>query len=133
MDIFIDTSGFLAVLNRDEERHQEAVTGWRKILAGEEQLVTSNYVLVETCALLQNRMGLAAIRIFQQDVVPVLRLSWVDAALHKAAVNELLAAGRKKLSLVDCASFAIMRKLAITTAFTLDKHFREQGFECYPT
>jgi predicted nucleic acid-binding protein len=44
----------------------------------------------------------------------------------------MLAAGRKKLSLVDCVSFETMRLLGVTIAFTLDKHFKEQGFICRP-
>jgi predicted nucleic acid-binding protein len=44
----------------------------------------------------------------------------------------MLAAKRKKLSLVDCVSFEIMRLSGVTTVFTLDKHFKEQGFICLP-
>jgi predicted nucleic acid-binding protein len=34
----------------------------------------------------------------------------------------------KEWSLVDCASFEIMRERSITLALTLDDHFREAGF-----
>jgi predicted nucleic acid-binding protein len=44
----------------------------------------------------------------------------------------MLAAVRKKLSLVDCVSFETMRVLKVTTAFTFDRHFKEQGFICLP-
>ena len=132
MSIFIDTSGFIAVLDEDEARHTEAVKTWRDILTSEEDLVTTNYVLVETCALVQNRLGLTAIKVFQKDIVPVLRIEWIDQAVHHAAMGIMLAAVRKKLSLVDCVSFETMRLLGVTTAFTLDKHFKEQGFRCLP-
>jgi predicted nucleic acid-binding protein len=33
---------------------------------------------------------------------------------------------------VDCVSFEVMRRLGIRRAFTLDEHFREQGFEVVP-
>lgn len=132
MSIFVDTSGFLAVLDRDEINHRRAADAWSEILQSNEDLVTSNYVLVETYALLQNRLGLPAVRFFQEEVAPVLNISWVDTALHHASMSILLAAGRKKLSLVDCVSFETMRRKGITTAFTLDRHFREQGFACFP-
>ncbi|MCX5799649.1 MAG: VapC toxin family PIN domain ribonuclease, partial [Proteobacteria bacterium] len=98
----------------------------------EEDLVTTNYVLVETCALVQNRLGMTATKVFQEDIVPVIWVEWIDKAVHLAAMGIMLAAVRKKLSLVDCVSFETMRLLGVTTAFTLDKHFKEQGFMCLP-
>lgn len=94
--------------------------------------MTTNYVLVETCALVQNRFGMRAIKVFQEDIVPVLRIEWIDKAVHHAAMQVVIAAPRKKLSLVDCVSYETMRLLGVTTAFTLDKHFKEQGFICLP-
>ena len=132
MSIFIDTSGFIAVLDTDDACHAGAAKTWMDILTSEETLVTTNYILVETCALVQNRFGIRAIKVFQQDIVPVLHIEWIDKAVHYAAMGVMLAAQRKKLSLVDCVSFETMRFLGVTTAFTLDKHFKEQGFICLP-
>ena len=132
MSIFVDTSGFIAVLDKDEVSHTQAAKTWMEILTSEEDLVTTNYVLVETCALVQNRLGMTAIKVFQDDIVPVLRIEWIDKAVHHAAMGIMVAALRKKLSLVDCVSFEVMRILGVTTVFTLDKHFKEQGFSCLP-
>jgi len=132
MSIFIDTSGFIAVLDKDDESHDRAAKTWVDILTSEEDLVTTNYVLVETYALVQNRLGLKATKVFQEDIVPVLRIEWIDKTMHNAAMGIMFAAVRKRLSLVDCVSFETMRLLGITTAFTLDKHFKEQGFICIP-
>ena len=132
MSVFIDTSGFIAVLDKDSASHAEAARAWMDILTSEEDLVTTNYVLVETSALVQNRLGMAAIKVFQEDVVPVLRIEWIGKDVHHAAMGIMLAAGKKKLSLVDCVSFETMRLLGVTTAFTLDKHFKELGFRCIP-
>jgi uncharacterized protein len=132
MSIFIDTSGFIAVLDMDDASHTMAAKTWMDILTSEETLVSTNYVLVETCALVQNRLGMNAIKLFQEDIVPVLRIEWIDKAVHHAAMGFMLAADRKKLSLVDCVSFETMRLLGVTTAFTLEKHFKEQGFICLP-
>ncbi len=132
MNIFIDTSGFIAVLDMDDASHARAAKTWTDILTSEETLVTTNYVLVETCALVQNRLGMTAIKVFQEAIVPVLRIEWIDKAVHHAAMGVMFAAVRKKLSLVDCVSFETMRLLGVATVFTLDKHFKEQGFICLP-
>jgi len=45
---------------------------------------------------------------------------------------DVLSVARKRVSLVDCGSFYVMRRLGIKRAFTFDRHFTEQGFECVP-
>ncbi len=93
------------------------------------RLVTHNYVLIESAALLQRRLGIAALRSLVQDFQPLLEVEWVTEAQHRAATEALLAAGRKRLSLVDCVSFQTMRALGIRRVFCFDEHFAEQGFE----
>lgn len=132
MSVFVDTSGLLGVLDRDDVHHASAAGSWVDIFRSDEVLTTTNYVLIETISLLQHRLGLAAVRFFQEEILPVVGIIWVDAAVHHAAMSIMLAAGRKKLSLVDCVSFEAMRLGGISTAFTLDQHFREQGFSCLP-
>lgn len=130
--VFVDTSALYALLDADDFGHMVVKMAWTEFLQSDTLLVTSNYILVETCALLQNRIGSEAVRVFQEDIVPLLDVRWVDKAMHKAAIGALLVTVRTKLSLVDCVSFEVMRMDGIRTAFTLDRHFREQGFETIP-
>ena len=133
MKVFSGTSAFYALLDRDDENHQKAKTVWSEFLAREHHLVTSNYVLVETFALLQSRVGVDAVRGFQSDVVPVVAVEFVTPDLHRLGVAALLSASRRKLSLVDCVSFEVMRQSGITLAFTFDSHFKGQGFRVTPS
>lgn len=130
--VFIDTSAFLALLDADDAHHAPAASTWRDLLQDEDLLVTSNYVLVETLALVQHRMGMAAARCFQEEIVPLLDIQWITGEIHQRACSAMLAAARKKLSLVDCSSFEVMRRSGIRLAFTLDRHFKEQGFSMRP-
>lgn len=132
MRIFIDTSAFYALLDRDDENHRRAKSVWTHLLNNENTLVTSNYVLVETFALLQHRLGMEAVRGFQSDVVPLVNIEFVIPEIHRSAVSALLSASRRNLSLVDCVSFETMRTLEIKTAFVFDPHFKEQGFDTLP-
>lgn len=132
MRAFVDTSAFLAVLDADDEKHDQARQLWADLVTQEAGLICTNYVLVETFALLQHRFGMEAVRAFQKDVLPVVNVAWVDEVAHRAGVSALLTAGRRQLSLVDCISFETMRRLGIETAFTLDRHFEEQGFAVIP-
>jgi predicted nucleic acid-binding protein len=125
---FVDTSAFYAVLDRDDDNHASAKAIWGRLLDNRAELFTNNYVLLETYALLQNRLGVAALRAFQQDAVLLLEVDWISAERHHAAVEAALVAHRRKLSVVDCASFQTMREHGVNVAFCFDEHFREQGF-----
>lgn len=128
---FIDTSALLAFLDRDASRHAEVVEAMTPVLA-ERSGVTHNYVLVEAEALVHRRHGGAAARRLLQDVVPLLETAWVTPGLHASAVTAHLADLRKRTSLVDHVSFAVMRERGIDRALALDRHFREAGFSVGP-
>jgi len=125
---FVDTSAFYAVLDADDDNHQTAKETWITLLRQSSTLFTTNYVLLETAALLQHRIGLTAVRSFHEDVVPLLQVEYVTEEMHRSGVEAVLAAGRKRLSLVDCVSFQVMRQLGIRDAFCFAAHFAEQGF-----
>lgn len=132
MSVFVDTSAFYAVLDGDDARHTEARGAWERLLAARDPLHTTNYVLVETLALMQARIGLDCVRAFSADILPVLSVFWIDEGSHRSAHHALLAASRRDLSLVDCASFEAMRRLGLRDAFCFDPHFAEQGFRTLP-
>lgn len=132
MRIFIDTSAFYALLDKDDSNHSKARKAWPALIKADNILVTTNYVLIESFALLQHRLGLDAIRGFQEDLVPLINIEFINAELHRVAISVLLTASRRDLSLVDCASFELMRSLGIKAAFAFDPHFREQGFVLIP-
>jgi len=132
MNIFTDTSAFLAVLNANDQFHPAARQQWEEILVADTVLFSSNYVVIETTTLLQHRFGIEAVRLFESDVLPILETTWVDEAVHNRGMSALLVATRRNVSLVDCTSFAIMRLIGVDTAFTFDPHFHEQGFSVIP-
>jgi len=129
MTVFVDTSALYAVFDRDDSSHRAAREIWTRLVTEDAALITTNYVVVETSALFQRRLGLPALRAFHEDVVPLLNVEWIAEQVHAAGVAAVLAAARKKLSLVDCVSFQIMRQKAVRAAFCFDSHFGEQGFD----
>jgi predicted nucleic acid-binding protein len=129
---FIDTSALLAVLDAGDLKHTAAKAAWEKLLGGEADIVTHNYILVETSALVLRRLGLEALRVFEADIVPILRVVWVTPEVHEAAVGAHLLAARRALSLVDCVSFEVMRRAGLRAAFAFDSHFGESGYMLLP-
>lgn len=132
MSLFVDTSALYAILDGDESRHTEVAAAWQAVTDDNRTLFTSNYVLVETFALVQRRLGFEAIHGFTNIFVPLLQPVWVNEELHAAAVASLLAAAQRGLSLVDCTSFELMRRHGLTDVLALDRDFARQGFNLLP-
>lgn len=130
MSTFIDTSAFLALLAQNDPQHENAVKRYRTLLETPYSLVTTNYVVVESIALTQNRMGLEAVKTLLNDILPSVDVLWLDITLHAQAILTLLTANRRALSIVDCSSFVFMHSQNISNAFAYDAHFEEQGFKC---
>ena len=133
MTLFVDTSALLAFLDADQPRHADTVEAWRRAIDDRDRLVTSNYVLVEVFALVQRRLGVDVLRALAGDLLPLVETLWIDEDLHAAATAALFTAGRRRLSLVDCTSFELMRRHGITHALALDADFERQGFGLLPS
>lgn len=128
MIIFADTSALYALLVRDDYMHVRAKQCFSHFANQSVQLISSSFVLVETVALLQRRIGLDAVQDFNARIVPLMDIIWVDDQWYARALQRLSSQTKRDLSLVDCLSFEIMEARAVTLAFAYDKHFEENGF-----
>jgi len=131
LTVFVDTSALFALLDAEDAGHDLAFPAWSRGIDECAGFVTTNYVLVETISVVQRRLGFDAVRILIDEMLPMIDTLWVTDADHAAAMNALLAAGRRHLSLVDCVSFTVMRRLDIREYLGLDPHFEELGFTRY--
>jgi len=130
--IYVDTSAFLALVNLDDPHHDKAMQTWEQLIESEQKLICNNYVLVESIALIQRRVGLEAVSILHNDIAPYIEIDWLDKELHNSIVNTAIKTKRRQISLVDYSSFDTMQRQGIETAFAFDSHFREQGFDVIP-
>jgi len=128
MKIFVDTSAFFALLSKTDKNHEDATTRWGRFLANDAvNLFTSNYVVVETCSLLSNRLGMSAVTDFIQSLLPTTTVLWMDESTHSIAIVAMLGTGINGPSLVDCSSFTLMQAWNLRLAFAYDKHFTVRG------
>jgi predicted nucleic acid-binding protein len=131
--IFVDTAAFYALTDGRDPNHARARDTLGALRAADVALLTHEYVVLETTALVQRRLGLATLRRFVDDILPLAEIAWVDQSLHMEAREALLAAGRRRVSLVDWTSCLIMRRVGVRQAFTFDPDFAAEGFEVLPT
>lgn len=132
MSIFVDTSALYAILDADDLNHNSAKETWARLMADNENLVSTNYALVETFALAQRRLGMDAVKALDHEIVPVLQIEWIDSTQHAIALKKLLVTSHRQLSLVDWVSFVTMQRLKLDTAFAYDDDFAVQGFVHIP-
>jgi uncharacterized protein len=133
--VFVDTSALYAVLASDDPDHIVATSRWHALLdqvrLDPTLAVTHSAVVTEVAALVQRRLGMAAVRDLFDVMLPTLEIESIDERTHGLAVAALLAAGRRQISLVDWTSFTVMRERSITHAFAFDDDFESQGFETF--
>ena len=132
MSVFADTSAFYALLVRTDSSHDAVRKAFARLLRDGRPLWTTAFVVVETMALLQHRIGLAAARDFDEDVLPVVQVRWVDEPLYRLGTDRLWREDRRHVSLVDSVSFEFMRIEGLSAALAIDPHFREAGFDVLP-
>jgi len=129
--LFVDTSALYALMDRDDLNHERARRFWIE-LSPDEPLLTHDYVLVETSALVQRRLGIEALQTLLDELTLPISTVFVDRVMHDAAVSGVLNARVRQVSLVDVVSFEVMRRAGVRAAFTFDDHFAQFGFELRP-
>ena len=130
MRLFVDTSGILALIDRDDPSHAGVVAAFSR--GRDLPLTTHAYVVIETLAVARRRFGPQVAADIIDRVIPALEVAAVDADLHAIAVNDFRAAVETSVSVVDRVSFAFMRREGIGSAIALDADFRTAGFDTIP-
>ena len=128
--IFLDTSAIYALADKSDTNHMTAYSKFESILKSGETFLIHNYILLESVALLQARLGLHSAIIFLKDAKSF-EVEWVDLDLHEEAEKELERIGKRGISLVDCTSFLVMRRKGIQKVLAFDPDFQDQGFTTY--
>ncbi len=125
---FVDTSAFLAALDKGDKFHAESAKKWSTLAQNRTELWTTDYVRLESWSLIQRRLGAEAVKAFQDDWIPLCKIHFVGSDGFERAAAQWRIAQRRNLSLVDLTSFDAMRQLAIRTALAFDGHFQEMGY-----
>jgi len=128
--VLLDSSAVLCLLNRREGQHEAVKEAFAGLLAARAQVFTTTYLRAETHALLGARLSWeAARRWLLSPGRPIIRVLPED---EDAAVEIIRAHSDKGYSFTDATSFAIMNRLGVDTALTVDRHFRQFGFQALP-
>jgi uncharacterized protein len=126
--IFVDTSFWIGLMVRQDDRHDEATTLLEQ--HGDQSLVTSNHVRGESWTFLGRRYGYRAAVAFLDRVerTAKLRVAFVPEEVEAEALRWLRRHDEREYSFVDATSFALMRSMRIKRALAFDGDFAAAGF-----
>jgi predicted nucleic acid-binding protein len=93
--IFLDTSAIYALADAADPNHRIAKERFEALLEAREEILTHSYVLVESVALLQSRLGMAIALKFAREARSF-TVEWVGETLHWEAVRRLEASPRRQ-------------------------------------
>ncbi|HEY2148831.1 MAG TPA: PIN domain-containing protein [Pirellulales bacterium] len=124
--IFVDTGAWFAA-NIPQDRDFAAAQAF--LLANDEPLVTTDYVVAELLTLFRarghrKRAVVVGRELLEGQAALMVRIDEGDFAeawrVHRTFED-------KDWSFVDCASYAVIKRLGIKKAFAFDEHFRQFG------
>ena len=128
--VFVDTSGFFALLSSRDPAHQAAREHMSHFARTRRQALTTDYVLDETFSLLKAR-GLRHLSPVLRNLILTsksLRLEWTEPSHFTATIDFFLKHLDQDFSFTDCRSFLLMREYRLRDALTTDRHFTSAGF-----
>lgn len=133
--IFVDTSAWVALADRDDGYHTDAASVYPYLLATCGKLLTSNLVIAESYVLIMRSLGRDAAIAFLDKINGSPRIARVSSTFDvEREAEEILKKYRdQNFSYTDAVSFAIMRRRKIKKSFSFDKHFRTMGFITLPS
>lgn len=127
---FVDTSGWYALIDRNDSVHARAVGIVQELVRDGSRLVTTDYVLDESFTLARVRSGAtAASRLLDLvDQTAAVDVVWINPDRFGAARTMFRKQLDQGYSFTDCTSFVVMRESRLADAVTTDRHFRHAGF-----
>lgn len=130
-EIFVDTSGLYALVDRKDAHHQAARAVVERLLLSGRRLVATDYIVAETANLANARSGTGvAIRLLDLlEQSTGIRVEWIGRTRFDMTKAFFRKHRDRAYSFTDCSSFVVMRELKLLQALTSDRHFTQAGFE----
>lgn len=133
MKLFIDTWGWLTLLDKRESRHQEVVDYYYDFRLQQGLAYTSDYVLDETITLLFRRLPFTTARESLESINQAIKESYLllvritPEQFDLAIQLRLKFQDKPRISFTDFVSMVVMREHDIADSLTEDDHFTQVG------
>ncbi len=125
--VFVDASAWVAITNRKDAFHEEALRLFRRLLQSKTPLITSTWTAYEALTIVKTRLGYSqAEKLWERIRRPsIVELVAVDERIEAEALELFWQYRDKDWGVVDCASLVVMDEAGCNQAFAFDRHFVE--------
>jgi predicted nucleic acid-binding protein len=123
---FVDSSAILAMVNRADPTHDQAIAAYHELIDAGYHLFTTDYVVAETTQLLDLAFGAEITRQWlRTQRLPVYHADEQDV---KRAIAQMTSASPgSRISMTDAVSSVVMARLGVSDAFAVDPEFMPDG------
>jgi predicted nucleic acid-binding protein len=130
--IFVDTGAWIALSDRKDQHHGDAVAIYTQLKRLKERLLTTDYVIDETVTRLRYDLNHSTAVKFldfieRTEKTGVLTVIRIDEILFQEAKSLFRRYDSAILSFTDCTNFAVCQMYKISEAFAFDRHFEMMG------
>ncbi len=132
--VFVDTSGWVALLTANDTHHARASVLFEELQQSRSTLFTSDYIVDETITTILKR-GNHKQSVYAGDILMTSRLIKivsVNPAYFLKAWDLYKRFKDKQFSFTDVTSFLIMKDMGLRKAFSFDNDFVQAGFNVIP-
>jgi hypothetical protein len=129
MTVFLDTVGLLALWDESDQWHGQAKDCFNQFSVLRANVTTTTFVILECGNASARRPYRSAVSRLRQELERGQRLIAPTEEDWQTAWAAYDKGGANSAGIVDQVTFAVMRRMGISKAFTNDQHFRAAGFE----
>lgn len=123
---FVDSSAILAMANRGDPTHEQAVAVYHELVDQGYRLFTTDHVVHETVQMLEMAFGSDLARQWLRDQrLPIYHADEQD--IRRAIALITSARPGTRVSLTDAISTVVMQRLGVSDAFAVDPDFLADG------
>jgi hypothetical protein len=128
--VFVDTSAWLALVNRSDSFHFKAKETRDTLLKNKAKSFVTDFVIVEVANCL-SRVPFRSSAIKLVNFIKTaedIELVKIEQEIFDEAWNLYCSHQDKEWSFTDCTSIMVMNRKGIREAFSTDHHFEQAGF-----
>ena len=128
--VFVDTSAWLALVNRSDSFHFKAKDTRDNLLKDKAKCFVTDFVIVEIANCLSRvPFRSSAIKLISSiKTSGDIELVRIEQEIFDEAWNLYCSHQDKEWSFTDCTSIVVMNRSGISEAFSTDHHFEQAGF-----